>query len=124
MVDEGNEKYLRCSITCSIVYFQVTLVNNLEAYGINIEEFSRECQKGVAASATINQINGMKGSQLQIQGNQVNFLEKILTGNQITFDNNMHCDSFRFLHLPQIETEKLRRKLIFWNCSSRKVWVW
>lgn len=58
---------------------KVTLVNNLEAYGINIEEFSRECQKGVAASATINQINGMKGSQLQIQGNQVNFLEKILT---------------------------------------------
>lgn len=69
-----------------MVFFQVTLVNNLEAYGINIEEFSRECQKGVAASATINQINGMKGSQLQIQGNQVNFLEKILTGKREIID--------------------------------------
>lgn len=62
------------------IILQVTLINNLEAYGINIEEFSRECQKGVAASATINQISALKSSQLQIQGNQINFIEKILTG--------------------------------------------
>ncbi|CAG7785587.1 unnamed protein product, partial [Allacma fusca] len=58
---------------------KVTLINNLEAYGINMEEFSRECQRGVAASATINQVNGLKTPQLQIQGNQINFIEKILT---------------------------------------------
>lgn len=58
----------------------MTLINNLEAYGVNMEEFSRECQRGVAASATINQVEGLKSSQLQIQGNQVVFIEKILTG--------------------------------------------
>lgn len=58
----------------------MTLINNLEAYGVNMEEFSRECQRGVAASATINQVEGLKSSQLQIQGNQVIFIEKILTG--------------------------------------------
>lgn len=58
----------------------MTLINNLEAYGINMDEFSRECQRGVAASATINQVEGLKSLQLQIQGNQVIFIEKILTG--------------------------------------------
>ncbi|XP_054280818.1 eukaryotic translation initiation factor 2D isoform X2 [Macrosteles quadrilineatus] len=58
---------------------KVTLVNNLELYGINLTEFSRECQHGVAASTTINSLPSAKSSQLQIQGNQVNFVAKILT---------------------------------------------
>lgn len=58
---------------------KVTLINNLELYGINIQEFSRECQHGVAASTTINTIPGMKSAQLQVQGNQVLFVGKLLT---------------------------------------------
>lgn len=58
---------------------KVTLINNLELYGINIHEFSRECQHGVAASTTINTIPGMKSAQVQVQGNQVTFVAKLLT---------------------------------------------
>lgn len=57
---------------------KVTLINNLELYGINIQEFSRECQHGVAASTTINTIPGMKSAQVQVQGNQVTFVAKLL----------------------------------------------
>lgn len=56
------------------------MVNNLELYGINLAEFSRECQHGVAASTTINNLPSAKSAQLQIQGNQVLFVGKILTG--------------------------------------------
>uniref|UniRef100_A0A1B6KHF0 SUI1 domain-containing protein n=1 Tax=Graphocephala atropunctata TaxID=36148 RepID=A0A1B6KHF0_9HEMI len=58
---------------------KVTLVNNLELFGINVTEFARECQHGVAASTTINSLPHAKSVQLQIQGNQVNFVAKILT---------------------------------------------
>lgn len=52
----------------------------MELYGINLAEFSRECQHGVAASTTINNLPSAKSAQLQIQGNQVLFVGKILTG--------------------------------------------
>lgn len=67
----------------SFVISQVTLINNLELYGINIQEFSRECQHGVAASTTINTIPGMKSAQLQVQGNQIIFVGKLLTGKHV-----------------------------------------
>lgn len=60
----------------------MTLVNNLELYGINLAEISRECQHGVAASTTINTLPSAKSLQLQIQGNQVLFVAKLLTGMQ------------------------------------------
>lgn len=58
---------------------KVTLVSNLELYGINVNEFSQECQHGVGASTTINNVPGAKSAQVQIQGNQVIFVNKLLT---------------------------------------------
>jgi translation initiation factor 2D len=59
---------------------QVTLINNLELYGINIQEFARECQHGVAASTSISPVPGKKSLQLLIQGNQVLFVGNLLMG--------------------------------------------
>jgi translation initiation factor 2D len=59
---------------------QVTLVNNLELYGIDIQEFARECQHGVAASTSISCVPGKKSQQLLVQGNQVLFVGNLLMG--------------------------------------------
>jgi len=58
---------------------KVTLVNNLELYGIDLLKFSKECQHGVAASTTINDNPNAQNRQLQIQGSQILFVYKLLT---------------------------------------------
>lgn len=61
---------------------KVTLVDNLEIYGINIDEVASACQRGVAASTNINRSQTPKKTdQLQIQGNQVLFVFNLLQGN-------------------------------------------
>ncbi|XP_060517587.1 eukaryotic translation initiation factor 2D [Cylas formicarius] len=58
---------------------KVTLVDNLELFGINVNEFSKECQHGVAASTTIiSKTPGKKSDQLLVQGNQVIFIHNLL----------------------------------------------
>ncbi|XP_063237573.1 eukaryotic translation initiation factor 2D [Bacillus rossius redtenbacheri] len=59
---------------------KVTLVNNLELYGVNLQEFARECQHGVAASTSISAVPGRKSAQLLVQGNQVTFVANLLMG--------------------------------------------
>lgn len=59
---------------------KVTLVNNLELYGISIHEFAKQCQHGVAASTTVSPIPGKKSLQLLVQGNQIHFINKLLRG--------------------------------------------
>lgn len=59
---------------------KVTLVDNLELYGISIHEFAKQCQHGVAASTTISQVAGKKSQQLLVQGNQIHFIYKLLKG--------------------------------------------
>ncbi|GLV46338.1 eukaryotic translation initiation factor 2D [Carabus blaptoides fortunei] len=59
---------------------KVTLVDNLELYGIHTAEFSKECQHGVAASTTVTKPVGKKYDQLLIQGNQVAFVGNLLIG--------------------------------------------
>uniref|UniRef100_A0A1B6CUD5 Uncharacterized protein n=1 Tax=Clastoptera arizonana TaxID=38151 RepID=A0A1B6CUD5_9HEMI len=57
---------------------KVTMIDNLDFYGINVQEFSKECQHGVAASTTINVLPHLKSPQVQVQGNQVLFIGKLL----------------------------------------------
>jgi translation initiation factor 2D len=59
---------------------QVTLIKNLELYGINIEEFARECRHGVGAGASIISDPGEKSQELLVQGNQVLFVGNLLIG--------------------------------------------
>ncbi|XP_043279132.1 eukaryotic translation initiation factor 2D [Venturia canescens] len=57
---------------------KVTLINNLEAFGIKLEAFSKECQ-GIGASATIIDVPGKKTPSVLVQGNQVIYVYKLLT---------------------------------------------
>ncbi|XP_067012499.2 eukaryotic translation initiation factor 2D [Anabrus simplex] len=59
---------------------KVTLINNLELYGVDLTEFARECQHGVAASTSISSVPGRKSAQLMVQGNQVLFVGNLLQG--------------------------------------------
>ncbi|XP_072753218.1 eukaryotic translation initiation factor 2D isoform X2 [Anoplolepis gracilipes] len=57
---------------------KVTLVNNLETFGINLKEFSKECQS-IGASATITDDPGKKTPSVLVQGNQILYVYKLLT---------------------------------------------
>lgn len=59
---------------------KVTLVDNIELFGISISEFAKECQHGVSASASTSKAPGKKSDQLMVQGNQVLFIHHLLTG--------------------------------------------
>jgi translation initiation factor 2D len=58
---------------------KVTLVSNLEAYGINVADFSKTCKIGVQASTSITKVPGTNIDQFQIQGNHVKFIHNLLT---------------------------------------------
>lgn len=58
---------------------KVTLVEGLEAYGIDTSQLAHEVQVGVAASTSLTPLANGK-QQLLVQGNQVAFLERLLTG--------------------------------------------
>lgn len=58
----------------------MTLVDNLELFGIRAADFGKECQHGVAASTSVTKPPGKKCEQLLIQGNQILFVGKLLTG--------------------------------------------
>merc|ERR1711913_8995 len=58
---------------------KITLVNNLDVYKIDPAEFSHKCQVGVAASTSFYPAPNRKaGTEVMIQGNQVNFANKLL----------------------------------------------
>ncbi|KAG7199745.1 hypothetical protein KM043_000417 [Ampulex compressa] len=57
---------------------KVTLVNNLETFGINSKDFSKECQN-IGASATITDDPGKKTPSVLVQGNQILYVYKLLT---------------------------------------------
>ncbi|XP_057656877.1 eukaryotic translation initiation factor 2D [Diorhabda carinulata] len=58
---------------------KVTLIDNLELFGIRVTDFAKECQHGVAASTSISRPPGKKCDQLLVQGNQVLFVYNLLT---------------------------------------------
>ncbi|KAG8238615.1 hypothetical protein J437_LFUL017742 [Ladona fulva] len=79
-ITKGKLKPIEIIVATRTGNKKVTLINNLESYGINCSEFAKKCQHGVAASATVTQLPGTKAAQVMVQGNQVIFLEKLLTG--------------------------------------------
>lgn len=62
----------------------MTLVNNLEMFGIKLDKFREECQE-IGASASITDVPGKKTPSVLVQGNQVLYVYKLLTG--IDFDS-------------------------------------
>ena len=63
---------------------KVTLIHNLDLYGIDMSEFAHKCQVGVAASSTIHEAPNKKRAgghpvmEVLVQGNQVAFASKLL----------------------------------------------
>lgn len=59
---------------------KVTLVSNLEDYGVNLAEFAKAVKLGAAASTSMTEVPGTKGEQLLVQGNHVKFVYDLLIG--------------------------------------------
>lgn len=59
---------------------KVTLISNLEDYGVNVAEFAKAVKLGAAASTSMTEVPGTKGEQLQVQGNHIKFVYDLLTG--------------------------------------------
>ena len=60
---------------------QVTVVHNLELFGIDAHLFARLVQRGVACSASVTpSADRSLGAELVVQGNQISFIAKLLIG--------------------------------------------
>jgi translation initiation factor 2D len=71
----------------------VTVVNNLELYGVDVKALAQLVRVDAAASATIvdsTQPACCKGLQLIVQGNQVRVIARLLTANYGIAVKNMN----------------------------------
>lgn len=60
---------------------QVTIIKNLELYGLDPQAVANFLQLKVQASATVTTLPGAKDrAQVQVQGNQIHHLAKLLVG--------------------------------------------
>lgn len=79
MVKGGKKPLIQITTATRMGNKKVTLISNMEAYGINIAEFSKACKIGVQASTSITKVRGTSTNQFQIQGNHVRFIYNLLT---------------------------------------------
>ncbi|CAH0562457.1 unnamed protein product [Brassicogethes aeneus] len=78
MFNKGKVSPINISVSVRSGNKKVTLMDNLELFGIKLSEFAKECQHGVAASTSISRPPGKKCDQLLVQGNQVIFVYNLL----------------------------------------------
>lgn len=57
---------------------KVTIISNLDLYGVNITEFAKAIKLAVAASTSMTEVPGYKSEQLLVQGNHVLFVYNLL----------------------------------------------
>jgi len=77
--DTSGKPLIQMSLATRSGNKKVTLVSNIEAYGIILTEFIKLCKQGAAASTSVVKLPHQKHEQLQIQGNQVRFVHTLLT---------------------------------------------
>ncbi|XP_011177800.1 eukaryotic translation initiation factor 2D [Zeugodacus cucurbitae] len=75
----SNKPLIQMSLATRSGNKKVTLISNVECYGIIVPEFIKLCKQGAAASTTVVKLPHQKAEQLQIQGNQVRFVYNLLT---------------------------------------------
>ena len=64
-----------------LLFFKVTTVQYLEAFGIDPRHFAQTVQRMVAGSASVVQSEQKsRGQDVQVQGNQIDFIVKHLLG--------------------------------------------
>ena len=78
IISKGKLKPITMMVQTRSGNRKVTLVENLDIYGINLSEFVKECQHGTAASASISKPQKNANEQLLVQGNQILFIYKLL----------------------------------------------
>ncbi|XP_034623029.1 eukaryotic translation initiation factor 2D isoform X2 [Trachemys scripta elegans] len=79
IVRKGNLDPIDITIAQRSSNKKVTIIKNLELYGLDPQLVANTLQQRVQASATINTLPGTKDRvQVQIQGNQINHLAKLL----------------------------------------------
>ncbi|KAJ7331729.1 hypothetical protein JRQ81_013909 [Phrynocephalus forsythii] len=79
IVRKGNIDPIDITIAQRSCNKKVTIIKNLELYGLNPEAVASVLQQKVQASVTVTLLPGTKDrSQVQIQGNQINPLAKLL----------------------------------------------
>lgn len=76
---KGKQPSIQLTLATRSGNKKVTLISNLEAYGIIVPEFAKACKLGVAASTAITRTPGSKTDQLLVQGNQIKFISNLLT---------------------------------------------
>lgn len=60
----------------------MTLIHNVELYGIDPTDLAHQVQVGCACSTTVSEVPG-KGTEVMVQGNQVTFISNLLLGTDI-----------------------------------------
>lgn len=76
---KGNLEPIEISISQRAGNKKVTLVNNLEVFGISPQEFAHKVQIGVATSTSVYTAPNRKdGNEVLVQGNQTNFIARLL----------------------------------------------
>lgn len=76
---KGNKPLIQMSLATRCNRKKVTLVSNIECYGIILTNFIALCKQGAAASTTIVTMPNQKREMVQIQGNQIRFVFNLLT---------------------------------------------
>ena len=67
-----------------LMHLQVTLIHNLETFGIDPEEFAHNVQVNMACSSSISPLPGKnQGMEVLIQGNQINYIASLLIGKSL-----------------------------------------
>jgi len=74
-----NKPSIQMSLATRSGNKKVTLVTNIDCYGIILTEFIKLCKEGAAASTTLVKLPNQKREVLQIQGNQIRFIYNLLT---------------------------------------------
>ncbi|CAL1276942.1 unnamed protein product [Larinioides sclopetarius] len=77
IVKKGKLEPINVTIDTRTGNKKVTLITNLETYGINPEKLAQHAQVAVAASTSITPTQSGKGVLVLIQGNQVRYLQKL-----------------------------------------------
>lgn len=88
-ISKGKIEPIKITVETRTGNKKVTLIDNLELYGIRMSEFAKECQHRVAASTTVNKLSGKKSDQLLVQGNQVNFVYNLLLGKSLIHNKKL-----------------------------------
>ncbi|CAG5119335.1 unnamed protein product [Candidula unifasciata] len=79
VIKKGKLDPIKLEVSMRASSKKVTIVDNLEDYGIDVKAFSKLVQKSVACSCSVVQPEQKnKGAQVLIQGNQISFVANLL----------------------------------------------